>query len=82
MNEYARRTAWYQLGAVAENRRAGILAARGLDTSIPDVAKINDFMPGAGRTAADRDAAASIMKEMPHRALSGSGGIRREKELR
>jgi hypothetical protein len=46
MNEYARRAAWYQLGAVAENRRAGILAARGLDTSIPDVAKINDFMRG------------------------------------
>jgi hypothetical protein len=61
MNEYARRAAWYQLGAVAENKRAGILAARGLDTSTPDVAKIHDFMPGTGRTAADRDAAARVM---------------------
>jgi hypothetical protein len=46
MNEYARQAAWYQLGTVAENKRAGSLAARGLDTSIPDVAKINDFMRG------------------------------------
>jgi len=37
---------------------------------------------GAGRTAADRDAAARVMKEMPDSALSGSGGRRREKERR
>jgi hypothetical protein len=67
---------WRRTSAQESWRRGG------LDTSTPDVAKIHDFMPGAGRTAADRDAAASIMKEMPHRALSGSGGIRREKELR
>jgi hypothetical protein len=46
MNEYARQAAWYQLGTVAENKRAGSLAARGLDTSIPDVARIRDFKPG------------------------------------
>ena len=67
---------WRRTSAQESWRRGG------LDTSIPDVAKINDFMPGAGRTAAGRDAAASIMKEMPHRALSGSGGRRREKERR
>jgi predicted regulator of Ras-like GTPase activity (Roadblock/LC7/MglB family) len=42
--------------------------ARGLVTSIPDVARIHDFMPGAGRTAAGRDAAARVMKEMPRSA--------------
>jgi len=46
MNEYARRAAWYQLGTVAENKRAGSLAARGLVTSIPDVARIHDVVPG------------------------------------
>jgi hypothetical protein len=49
MNEYARWAAWYQLGTVAENKRAGSLRRGGLDTSIPDVARIADFMRGAGR---------------------------------
>jgi hypothetical protein len=69
-------------GGGGEQARRNPGGAGGLDTSTADVAKIHDFMPGAGRTAADRDAAARVMKEMPHRALSGSGGIRREKELR
>jgi hypothetical protein len=67
---------------VAEHKRAGSLAARGLDTSISTVARIADSMLEREGSAVGRDAAASIMKEMPHSALSGSGGRRREKERR
>ena len=67
---------WRRTSAREARRRGG------LDTSIPDVAKIHDFTMEREGTAADRDAAASIMKEMPHSALSGSGGRRREKERR
>jgi hypothetical protein len=81
MNECARRAAWYQLGAVAENKRAGSLAARGLDTSIPDVARIGDFPLGREDPRRSRRRRKSH-EEMPRRALSGSGGRRREKELR
>jgi len=49
MNEYARRAAWYQLGTMAEGKRAGSLAARELDTSIPDVARIAGFTMGRER---------------------------------
>ena len=48
----------------------------------PGRCQIHDFTMEREGTAADRDAAASIMKEMPHSALSGSGGIGREKERR
>jgi hypothetical protein len=44
-----------------------------MDTSIPDVARIDDFVLG-GKIPVGRDAAARVMREMPRSALSGSGG--------
>ena len=67
---------------MAENKRTGSLAARGAGHEHPGRCQIHDSTMERERTAADRDAATSIMKEMPHSALSGSGGIGREKERR
>ena len=49
----------------------GQLAGGGLDTSVPNVARIYDFMLGGkDHFAADRDAAERVMREIPHSALA------------
>ena len=63
---------WYQAvdGAEGEKMR-GQLAGGGLDTSVPNVARIYDFMLGGkDHFAADRDAAERVMREIPHSALA------------
>lgn len=61
---------WY-LPIGSEEERRGKLAARGLDISIPNVARIYDFMLGGkDNFAADRDAAGKIMQEIPHSVLA------------
>ena len=62
---------WYQVVEEAEEEMRARLAARGLDTSVPNVARIYDFMlDGKDNFAADRDAAERVMREIPHSALA------------
>jgi hypothetical protein len=62
---------WYQLVDGTEEEMRGTLAALGLDTSIPNVARIYDFMQGGkDNFQADRDAAERVMREIPHSALA------------
>ena len=62
---------WYQIVDGAEEEMRVQLAARGLDTSTPNVARIYDFMLGGkDNFAADRDAAGRVMREIPHSALA------------
>jgi hypothetical protein len=47
------------------------LAWRGLDTSVPNVARIYDFLLGGkDNYQADRDAAGMVLREIPHSALA------------
>jgi O-methyltransferase involved in polyketide biosynthesis len=62
---------WYQLVDGTEEEMRGTLAALGLDTSTPNVARIYDFLLGGkDNFAADRDAAERVMREIPHSALA------------
>lgn len=47
------------------------LAPRGLDTSVPNVARIYDFLLGGkDNYQADREAAETVLREIPHSALA------------
>jgi O-methyltransferase involved in polyketide biosynthesis len=62
---------WHQYRAGDEEGRRRILTARGLDTSVPNVARIYDFLLGGkDNFAADRAAAGKILKELPCAALA------------
>ena len=63
---------WYQaVDGAEEEQMRGQLAGGGLDTSVPNVARIYDFMLGGkDHFAADRDAAERVMREIPHSALA------------
>jgi hypothetical protein len=62
---------WYQNVDDDEEKMRGELATGGLDTSIPNVARIYDFLLGGkDNAAADRDAAGRVMQEIPHSALA------------
>jgi O-methyltransferase involved in polyketide biosynthesis len=62
---------WYQAVDGAEEEMLVTLTARGLDTSVPNVARIYDFMIGGkDNFAADRDAAGRVMRQIPHSALA------------
>jgi O-methyltransferase involved in polyketide biosynthesis len=62
---------WHQYRAGDEEERHRILAARGLDVSIPNVARIYDFLLGGkDNFAADRAAAGKILRELPCAALA------------
>ena len=55
----------------AEEEMRAQLAAHGLDMSVPNVARIYDFMLGGkDNFAADRQAAERVMREIPHSALA------------
>jgi S-adenosyl methyltransferase len=61
---------WY-LPRGSEEESCRKLPARGLDVSIPNVARIYDFMLGGkDNFAADRDAAEKITQEIPHSVLA------------
>jgi hypothetical protein len=61
---------WY-LPRDSEEESRSKLAARGLDVSIPNVARIYDFMLGGkDNFAADREAAEKITQEIPHSVLA------------
>ena len=62
---------WYQTVDGAEEEMRAQLAAGGLDTAVPNVARIYDFMLGGkDNFAADRDAAGRVIAEIPHSALA------------
>jgi O-methyltransferase involved in polyketide biosynthesis len=63
---------WYQVvDGTEEADMGGTLAALGLDTGTPNVARIYDFLLGGkDNFAADRDAAERVMREIPHSALA------------
>jgi hypothetical protein len=62
---------WYQAVDGAEEEMRATLAARGLNTAVPNVARIYDFMLGGkDNFAADRDAAERVMREIPYSALA------------
>jgi hypothetical protein len=54
-----------------ETKLRQALAWRGLDTSVPNVARIYDFLlDGKDNYQADRDAAGMVLREIPHSALA------------
>jgi len=56
---------------LADRGAEGKLAGRGLDTAIPNVARIYDFMLGGkDNFEADRVAAETVLREIPHSALA------------
>jgi hypothetical protein len=62
---------WYQYVGSAEEDRRAVLAASGLNVSIPNVARIYDFLLGGkDNFAADRAAAEQIVREIPGAALA------------
>jgi hypothetical protein len=62
---------WYHYGGGGEEDRRRILAASGLNVSLPNVARIYDFLLGGkDNFAADRAAAAKIVQEIPGAALA------------
>jgi O-methyltransferase involved in polyketide biosynthesis len=62
---------WHQYRAGDEEGRRRILTARGLDVSIPNVARVYDFLLGGkDNFAADRAAAGKILTELPCAALA------------
>jgi hypothetical protein len=62
---------WHQYRAGDEEERRRILTARGLNMSIPNVARIYDFLlDGKDNFAADRAAAGKILRELPCAALA------------
>jgi O-methyltransferase involved in polyketide biosynthesis len=62
---------WHQYKAGEEEDRRRILAASGLDISIPNVARIYDFLLGGkDNFAADREVAGKILQELPCAALA------------
>ena len=55
----------------AEKKLSHALAPRGLDTSVPNVARIYDFLlDGKDNYQADRDAAGMVLREIPNSALA------------
>jgi O-methyltransferase involved in polyketide biosynthesis len=62
---------WYQRVDSDEQEISGRLAARGLDTSVPNVARIYDYyLGGKDNFAADRDAAERVLAAIPHAAVA------------
>jgi len=62
---------WHQYRAGDEEERRRILTARGLDMTIPNVARIYDFLLGGkDNFAADRKAAGKILQGLPCAALA------------
>ena len=62
---------WYQAVDGTEEQMRETLAARGLDTSVPNVARIYDFLLGGkDNFAVDREAAGRVLREIPHSALA------------
>jgi S-adenosyl methyltransferase len=62
---------WHQYRAGDEEYRRRILASSGLDVSIPNVARIYDFLLGGkDNFAADREVAGKISQEIPCAALA------------
>ena len=60
---------WYQVVDSDEQEMSERLAAGGLDTTVPNVARIYAYyLGGKDNFAADRDAAERVLKAIPHAA--------------
>jgi O-methyltransferase involved in polyketide biosynthesis len=61
----------YQAARGADNERNAQLTARGVDTSVANVARVYDFLLGGkDNFVADRDVAERVLREIPHSALA------------